>query len=90
MIDDRAPPSSPPPPFDLDDPEIRRWLVHLRVAFDDADSVVIDMFRPLRRRRLGYVQHRALYREARQAIIAQLDAVLRSPPKRGDGGPSER
>jgi hypothetical protein len=87
MSDEHDPPSIPPP-FDINDPDMRRWLVHLRVAFDDLDSVFRDALRPMRRRRLGYVQHRELYREAREAIVAQLDAVLRPPPHRGGGDPS--
>ncbi len=75
------------PPFDLNDPVIRRWLVNLRVAFDDYDAVVVDMLRPLYRRTLGPVQHRALAREARDSIRHQLDAVLRPPPD--NGGASE-
>jgi hypothetical protein len=33
------------PPFDWNDPEtLRRILVELRVAVDDVDGVVLDMF----------------------------------------------
>ncbi len=87
MSDEYDPPSVPPP-FDLGDPEIRRWLAHLRVAFEDLDAVFQDSMRPLRRRRLGHVQHQELYREAREAIVAQLDAVLRPPVRQGGGDPS--
>ncbi len=76
------------PPFDLNDPIIRRWPVNLRIAFDDYDAVVVDMLRPPRRRTLGPVQHRALAREARGSIRSQLDAVLR-PSDRGNGGAPE-
>jgi hypothetical protein len=42
------------PPFDPNDPEAwRRLLIEARVAADDSDAVVKDMFAKPRRRSLG-------------------------------------
>ena len=64
-------------PFDPKDPEqMRRFVVGLRVAFDDADSVVEDMLAPVRERHFGHAKHRELYDEARRSIVEALDAML--------------
>jgi len=52
---------------------VRRWLVDVRTAFDDADAVAVDMLRPVRERELGHVQHRNLYGDARKALIELLE-----------------
>jgi hypothetical protein len=58
-------------PFEPRDPEsLRRLLAEMRVAFDDMDAVMEDMLRTHRRQKLGYAQHRALYREARASMLA--------------------
>ena len=69
-------------PFDPDDPEQRRrFVIALRVAFDDADSIVEDMLAPVRERHFGHAKHRELYDEARRSIVEALDALLAT-----DGG----
>lgn len=56
---------------------LRRVLLDLRVAVDDADSVAVDMMRSPRRRKLGPVLHRSQYREARGKVISQIAYLLR-------------
>jgi hypothetical protein len=69
------------PPFDPNDPEAwRRLLVEARVAADDSDAVVKDMFKKPRRRSLGRAQHKHLYRDARKALIQILDYLMPPPP----------
>jgi hypothetical protein len=62
---------------------IRRLLVEARVAFDDADAVACDLLRKKRRRALGHVQHKKLYRDARRKLVQILDALLAQPEKEG-------
>lgn len=50
----------------------RSLLADLRVAFDDLDAVGLDMLRPPRKRRLGPLEHRRLYREARGTLVRLL------------------
>ncbi|MFT3768451.1 MAG: hypothetical protein QM820_23630 [Minicystis sp.] len=71
---------------------MKRVLLDLRVAVDDADTVAADMLRPPRRRELGPVLHRVQYREARGKIVQQIAYLLRmadegpaAPP--GEGNP---
>ena len=69
------------PPFDPTDPEaFRRLLVEARVAADDSDAVVVDMFTKKRRRSLGRAQHKQLYREARKTLIEILEYLMPPPP----------
>jgi hypothetical protein len=69
------------PPVDWNDPEaIRRLLVELRVAADDTDAVVCDMFTKKRRRSLGRAQHKQLYRDARKSLIQVLEYLMPPPP----------
>jgi hypothetical protein len=76
--------------LDFADPvAVRAWIVDLRVAFDDAAGVTQDVLRPERRRSLGHVEHRRLYREAAQKIAHLLDYA--DPPGGGgdDGEPHD-
>jgi hypothetical protein len=69
------------PPFDWNDPEtIRRFLVEIRVAVDDIDGVVLDMFTKKRRRSLGRAQHKHLYRDARKTLLQILEHLMPPPP----------
>jgi hypothetical protein len=69
------------PPFDPNDPEhIRRRLLEIRVAADDIDGVVLDMFTKKRRRSLGRAQHKQLYRDARKSLIQVLEHLMPPPP----------
>jgi hypothetical protein len=62
------------PRLDFNDPAaVRAWLVDLRVACDDIDSVLEDALKPERRRRLGVLEWKRLRREAR-GVIADLFA----------------
>jgi hypothetical protein len=65
---------------DLDPETLRRMLVELRVAVDDIDGVVLDMFTKKRRRSLGRAQHKQLYREARRTLIQILELLMPPPP----------
>ena len=65
---------------DLDPETLRRMLVELRVALDDIDGVVLDMFTKKRRRSLGRAQHKRLYRDARKTLIQILDYLMPPPP----------
>ena len=67
--------------LDWSNPEaLRRFVVSMRVHLDDADSVVKDMLRPKRKRRLGHKEHRRLYREAWEAVIQEIDGAMPPPP----------
>lgn len=61
----------------IDRAVLRRVLLDLRVAADDADSITVDMMRSPRRRRLGPMLHRSQYREARGKVITQIAYLLR-------------
>ncbi len=63
---------------------VRRFLVDLRVALDDADAVTLDALRPLGKRELGRTLHRKNYGEAREKIAALL--AYATPPA-PDGQP---
>jgi hypothetical protein len=65
---------------------VSRWLVNLRVAIDDADSVVEDMLRPPRERELGPALHREQYAEAHQQIRGLL--AFAEPPESERGDPA--
>ncbi len=72
-------PLTPPDPSDPDYRErLTRWLLDLRVALDDIDSVVNDMLRPVRERELGHAQHVTLYDDARQQAVQMLDWMMGS------------
>lgn len=49
------------------------WLDGLRLSFNDADAVALDMLRPPRDRELGPALHRDKYRDARAQIVQALD-----------------
>jgi hypothetical protein len=69
------------PPFDPNDPEaFRRMMVDARVAADDIDGVVRDMLAKKRRRSLGRVQHKKLYRGAMRTLLQILGHFLPPPP----------
>jgi hypothetical protein len=73
-------PTSSRPPLDWTDRAlIRRLLVDARVAFEDADAVTCDLLRKKRRRGLGHVQHKRLYRDARAKLVEILGALLAEP-----------
>ena len=77
-------------PFDPTDPaQLRRLLVNLRVAVDDAHEVARDMLRPRRKRRLGHVEHSRLYLEAHGSLISLLNYALGGEPGSGDPGAGE-
>jgi hypothetical protein len=69
------------PPFDPNDPEaFRRMMVEARVAADDIDGVFRDMLAKKRRRSLGRVQHKKLYRDAMRTLLQILEPFLPPPP----------
>jgi hypothetical protein len=63
--------------------EFRQWLAAIKTAIDDIDDVAEDAIRPLRRRRLGPVEHKRLFMEAR----GQLDELVRYAMPAGDPTP---
>ncbi len=74
----------------MDRADLRRILVDLRLALDDADAITRDMLRPPRLRELGPALHGRQYREAHEKILSLLAYLLReteggNPP---EGGPS--
>ena len=77
-------------PIDWTDLElVRRLLVEARVAFDDADAVASDLLRKKRRRALGHLQHKKLYRDARRKLVHILDELLgppHAPPSPAENG----
>jgi hypothetical protein len=65
---------------------ISRWLAGLRLAFNDADAVALDMLRPPRARELGL--HARNYGAARAQILqalayAEAPECKRSPKNAG-------
>ena len=73
--------------FDPNDPkQLRRLIVNLRVAIDDAHEVTRDMLRPRRKRRLGPVEHRRLYLEAHGSLLSLLAYALGGEPGSGEPG----
>jgi hypothetical protein len=70
----------------MDRDDLRRALVDLRVAFDDADAVTSDALRPPRKRELGPILHRQNYGEARRKVLAAHTAAMHllAEPERGD------
>jgi hypothetical protein len=71
--------------LDWSDPSaVSRWLLDLRAAIEDADSVVEDMLRPPKQRELGPALHRTQYAEAQRQILQLLDFAGATEPDRGD------
>jgi len=75
-------------PRELPRNDVRRALLDLRVACDDADAVIVDALRPLRRRELGHVLAARNYADARGKITATLAYLFRLASNGGehDGG----
>lgn len=71
----------------MDRDDLRRALVDLRVAFDDADAVTEDMLRAPSKRSLGPVLHASHYAEARGKVL-QAHAYLMRLVSNG-GEPSD-
>ena len=71
----------------IDPAKMRRALVDLRVAVDDADAVTADVLRRPRRRELGPALHRRNYREARDKILGQLAYLLHMIEEPPPGNP---
>ncbi len=72
----------------MDRAELRRLLMDMRVAIEDADAVSRDMLRPPRLRELGPALHSRQYREAHEKMITALAYLLREtegddPPEGG-------
>jgi hypothetical protein len=65
-----------------DEAAVAKWLVALHVAIDDADAIVVDMFRRPAQRELGRRKHRAMYRDAMAGVKRLLDYATPEP----DGG----
>ena len=57
--------------------DMRGVVEALRVAFEDADAVTVDMLKPPRRRDLGPVEHARLYEDARASIVEGLARMAR-------------
>jgi len=79
----------------MDRDTMRRALLDLRVAVDDADAVTRDMLKAPRERELGPVLHGANYSEARSKIAAGFAFLMVSvesepsdPAGSGGAGPS--
>ena len=74
----------PKGPLDPSDQDWQRWLLDLRVAFDDGDAVTRDLLRKKRKRDLGYREAKRLYRESRDQIVSLL--AFAGGGNNGDGG----
>lgn len=74
--------------LDWSDPfAVAAWLAGLRVSFNDADAIALDMLRPQRTRDLGPALHREKYSDARAQIIQALDYA--TAPEPGGGGSAD-
>ena len=82
------------PALDWNDPTaVSRWLAGLRVSWEDADAIVLDMLRPPRERELGPVIHARDYAAARAQILSALafgGAPEPDPLPRQPARPAER
>jgi len=79
--------ATPADRLDFTDPTaLRAWVVDLRVACDDLDSVLEDALKPERRRRLGHLEWKRLRREARGKIADLLAYALPGEPDASEGG----
>lgn len=59
--------------LDLDDRvAVRSWLDDVTGRVDDLAAIADDAIRPLARRKLGRLEHRRLYREARRSLASLL------------------
>jgi hypothetical protein len=68
------------PSLDWSDPiAVSKWLAGLRLAFNDADAVALDMLRPPRVRELGPALHAKNYGEARAQILQSLAYAAKLP-----------
>ncbi len=69
------------PSLDWSDPvAVSRWIAGLRLAFNDADGIALDMLKPPRSRELGPMLHADTYSKARAQILQALDfATTREP-----------
>ncbi len=77
------------PALDWSDPvAVSRWLAGLRLAFNDADGIALDMLKPPRSRELGPVLHADTYGKARAQILQALDYASAPEPSdlAGNGG----
>lgn len=72
----------------MDRDDLRRALVDLRVAFDDADTVAADMLRAPRRRELGPVLAAQNYGDARSRVLAAHAYLMRLVSIGEPGDPS--
>ncbi len=60
---------------------VARWLGSLRLAFNDADAISLDMLRPPRKRELGPVLHARNYGDARAQVLRALDYASAPDPE---------
>lgn len=59
--------------FDFDDRiAVRAWIDDVSRRVEDLAAVADDAIRPLARRKLGRLEHRRLYREARRSLASLL------------------
>jgi hypothetical protein len=72
----------------MDRDDLRRALVDLRVAFDDADAVTQDQMRPLRKREFGPVLAAHNYGDARSRVLAAHAYLMRLVSVGEPGDPS--
>jgi hypothetical protein len=66
---------------------VSKWLAGLRLSFNDADGVALDMLKPARERELGPALHATNYHAARKQILDALDYA--AAPDDDDGEPSD-
>jgi len=77
------------PALDWSDPiAVSRWLAGLRLAFNDADGIALDMLKPPRARELGSALHAENYGKARAQILQALDFADAPEPDPEPGDPA--
>jgi hypothetical protein len=65
--------------LDWTDPEaVRRLMTGMESHLADLHAAVKDMLRKKRKRQLGHLEHKRIYREARQGVMAAIRHAM--PP----------
>jgi hypothetical protein len=91
MNDNPRDPSDPRDPNEPGDPKAgvgRKWLLAAQASVEDMAAVTKDLIRRKRRRRLGILEQRRLYREARRTLKELFAYALGSRDGEGSDPPA--